>query len=82
MQLNTVSLAALSMWCLSRLFQNNFKRDMIKQVERAEKWKCFVCDPKPLAVHVLHNSKLQVSVQKILPSNNKTTRKWNVFEQT
>ncbi|KAF6034345.1 ATRX [Bugula neritina] len=44
-----------------KCIRNNFKRDMIKQIEEAVKWKCLICDPKPLAVHVIRCSDLQSS---------------------
>ncbi|KAF6036545.1 ATRX [Bugula neritina] len=46
-----------------KCIRNNFKRDMIKQIEEAVKWKCLICDPKPLAVHVIRCSDLQKSIE-------------------
>lgn len=33
---------------------------MLKRIESDSQWKCFVCDPKPLALHVHRNHNLQV----------------------
>ncbi|XP_067945442.1 transcriptional regulator ATRX-like [Watersipora subatra] len=42
-----------------RCIRNNFKRDMLKNIESCSEWRCLVCDPKPLASHVLRSAQLQ-----------------------
>lgn len=42
--------------------RNNFKREMLKRIEDdSTKWRCFKCDPKPLASHIRVAGELTVS---------------------